>query len=66
METKHRNWGIYFEVGGELNVHFTNYEPKYERIRFEDLNVLVLRYQRRGEMTSTIMPLARIAYITED
>ena len=60
-----KSWGIYFDVGGELNVHFTSYEPKYEKIRFEDVNVLVLRYQRRGEMISTIMPVTRIAYITE-
>jgi hypothetical protein len=68
METERivKSWGIYFNVGGELNVHYTSYEPRYERIRFDDLNVLVLRYQRRGEMTWTIMPITNIAYITED
>lgn len=59
------NTAIYFEVGGELHVHFTNKEPKYDAIIFEDAKVMVLRYQRRGEMIDTIMPLAKIAYITE-
>lgn len=59
------SWSIYFEVGGELNAHFTNNEPTYDAIMFEDMKVMVLRYKRRGEMIDTIMPLARIAYITE-
>lgn len=58
------NYGIYFDVGGELNVHFAD-EVSYEKIQFEDVNLLVLRYKRRGEMTWTIMPVAKIAYITE-
>ena len=60
-----KNVAIYYEVGGELNVHFTSYEPKYDAIMFQDMKVMVLRYQRRGEMIDTIMPLAKIAYITE-
>jgi hypothetical protein len=58
------NYGIYFDVGGELNVHFTS-EVTYDKIVFEDAKLLVLRYQRRGELTWTIMPVAKIAYITE-
>lgn len=56
--------GVYFDVGGELNVHFTD-EVKYEKVTFEDTILLVLRYKRRGEQTWTIMPVANITYITE-
>jgi hypothetical protein len=58
------NYGIYFGDASDLNVHFTS-EIHYDKIQFEDLNLLVLRYKRRGEMTWTIMPVAKIAYITE-
>lgn len=58
------NYGIHFDVGGEMHIHFTN-DVAYDRIRIEDINVLVLRYKRRGEMVDTIMPLARVIYITE-